>query len=230
MNLPASSRPALDSDLSDAPADSERVPRKRTKLRKEEIIQEATRLFAERGYEGASMGDLAERVGLRKASLFHHFPSKDALYAAVVGQLIERIAAEIGGALSREQPFLERMDDLNDRVTTIFASDPCAARVLLREMLDYGPVMREALGTKFNEMLKVSKEFAETGKREGHVDASVDSTQLVVSHIGLHLAPFSVLQVVENFTGLSPFSPEFLEQRKRAVREQSRRLLGIAPR
>ena len=58
--------------------------RKRKRLRKEEIVAEATRLFAERGYEGASMGDLAERVGLRKASLFHHFPSKDVLYATVL--------------------------------------------------------------------------------------------------------------------------------------------------
>ena len=61
-------------------------PTKRKKLRKEEIVAEATRLFAERGYEGASMGDLAERVGLRKASLFHHFASKDVLYATVLGQ------------------------------------------------------------------------------------------------------------------------------------------------
>ena len=41
--------------------------------RKEVILEAATRLFAERGYEGASMADLAELVGLRKASLFHHY-------------------------------------------------------------------------------------------------------------------------------------------------------------
>ena len=41
--------------------------------RREEILDQATQLFAERGYEGTSMADLAERVALRKASLFHHF-------------------------------------------------------------------------------------------------------------------------------------------------------------
>ena len=56
--------------------------------RKEEIIVVATQLFAERGYEGTSMGDLAERVGLRKASLFHHYASKDELYCAVLERLV----------------------------------------------------------------------------------------------------------------------------------------------
>lgn len=76
------------------------VPRsKRKKLRKEGIIAEATKLFAERGYEGASVGDLAERVGLRKASLFHHFPSKDVLYATVLGQLLESVREAVQHAL-----------------------------------------------------------------------------------------------------------------------------------
>ena len=82
-------------EKTDAPPSSRSgiVPagRKRKRLRKEEILVEATRLFAERGYEGASMGDLAERVGLRKASLFHHFPSKDVLYATVLTQLMDSV-------------------------------------------------------------------------------------------------------------------------------------------
>ena len=78
-----------------APPSSGLGGRKRKRLRKEEIVAEATRLFAERGYEGASMGDLAERVGLRKASLFHHFPSKDVLYATVLTELMDSVKVAI---------------------------------------------------------------------------------------------------------------------------------------
>jgi TetR/AcrR family transcriptional repressor of nem operon len=45
----------------------------------EQIVVEARELFRERGYAGASMQDLAERVGLKKASLYTRFASKEAL-------------------------------------------------------------------------------------------------------------------------------------------------------
>jgi AcrR family transcriptional regulator len=49
--------------------------------RRSELTREAARLFAERGYHGTSIGDLAEALGVQKASLYHHFASKqDLLY------------------------------------------------------------------------------------------------------------------------------------------------------
>ena len=71
-------------------------------MRREEILGAATRLFAERGYEGTSMGDLADVVGLRKASLFHHFASKDVLYSTVLSNLLEDVFRAISYALTAE--------------------------------------------------------------------------------------------------------------------------------
>ena len=59
--------------------------------RRDQILDEATRLFAERGYDGTSMSDLAASVGLRKASLFHHFASKEELKSAVLDRLVREV-------------------------------------------------------------------------------------------------------------------------------------------
>jgi TetR/AcrR family transcriptional repressor of nem operon len=52
--------------------------------KKTEILDLAQQLMQKRGYNGFSYADIAETVGIRKASIHHHFPSKEALALAVV--------------------------------------------------------------------------------------------------------------------------------------------------
>ncbi len=203
--------------------------RRKRRLRKEEIVAEATRLFAERGYEGASMGDLAERVGLRKASLFHHFPSKDVLYTIVLEQLLDQVKAAILTAATSDGSFEERLDALTDALTTTLGAQPHAAKLLIREAMDAGPVMRDRLAKTINDVLSASLEFAKAGQREGAFNPEIDTPQAIVTLIGVHFMPFVISDVVERFIGTSPFHAAFLEDRKAAVREQVR-LMVLAKR
>jgi len=59
--------------------------------RHREILNEAAALIAERGYAGASLRELARRVGLRQPSLYHYFDSKEQL----VEQVIEAHAGDM---------------------------------------------------------------------------------------------------------------------------------------
>src|SRR5215212_6888934 len=51
--------------------------------RREELTRIAARLFAEKGYEGTSLADLADALGVQKPSLYHHIASKEDLLWAV---------------------------------------------------------------------------------------------------------------------------------------------------
>lgn len=58
-----------------------------TSSRREEILDAASALFAERGYHGASLRDISRRVGISHPGMLHHFNSKEVLLGAVIDRL-----------------------------------------------------------------------------------------------------------------------------------------------
>ena len=82
------------------------------------------------------MGDLAERVGLRKASLFHHFESKDVLYVTVLSQLLDVVQQAIVGAAVSEGSFIHRLDAFSDSLIATLGVQLHAARLLIREAIN----------------------------------------------------------------------------------------------
>ena len=69
------------------------------KVREDAIISAVNRLLAEKGFDLMTVDEVAAEVGIAKASLYKHFPSKEALAAAAMVRVLVRTAAVIG-----EQP------------------------------------------------------------------------------------------------------------------------------
>ncbi len=222
LEQPASVSSYMSARIPTGPGQPNMTPMHRP--RREEILDEATRLFAERGYEGTSMADLAERVGLRKASLLHHFASKEVLYAAVLARLIEDVAAVIAKGASLPGGFAERLDALGDAITVLLGEQPFAARLLIREVMDWGPVVRDHLADKILFVLEAAESFIRAGQAEGAF-VEGDSRQLIVTLVGIHFMPFGVGGIVKRFVGADPSDPAFVEPRRQAVLAQVRRMV-----
>jgi AcrR family transcriptional regulator len=76
-----------------------RVPRP---LRERQVLELAEALFAERGYAGASMEELARRAGVTKPVVYELFGSKDGLFEVCVERAIEGLAQSIAAAVRAE--------------------------------------------------------------------------------------------------------------------------------
>ncbi|MFB7589442.1 TetR/AcrR family transcriptional regulator [Streptomyces sp. NPDC056169] len=83
--------------------------RARSEERRAEILRATLEVIAERGYRGATLGSVAERVGLTQQGLLHYFPTKEALLIAV---LEERDRWDTSGGRDRENWRLDLMESL----------------------------------------------------------------------------------------------------------------------
>jgi AcrR family transcriptional regulator len=65
-----------------------------------QLIEVATRLFAEHGYEGTSIDAVLAAAGVSRGALYHHFPGKEALFEAVVVAVSDQVTADLTAAVS----------------------------------------------------------------------------------------------------------------------------------
>jgi AcrR family transcriptional regulator len=103
---------------------------------RERVAAVAAPLFAERGFSGVSMRDIAEAVGMRAASLYNHYPDKEALYLAALEQVFGRRVVLVEDALRATGTPAQRLKSLVAALVQATAGDPVAARLLQRELLD----------------------------------------------------------------------------------------------
>ena len=89
--------------------------------RKNEILDVAEQLFAEKGFDNASTNDIIKRIGIARGTLYHHFGSKEEILDALVERMTRDAIARSKAVVSdKNRPLLDRLTgaiialDIND--------------------------------------------------------------------------------------------------------------------
>jgi AcrR family transcriptional regulator len=72
--------------------------------RRNQLVQVGRAVFAEKGYEGTSVEEIAERAKISKPIIYEHFGGKEGLYAVIVDREMEYVIAQISAAISTGTP------------------------------------------------------------------------------------------------------------------------------
>jgi AcrR family transcriptional regulator len=120
---------------------------------REDIIAAATRVFSERGYHAASMVEIAEAVGMRKPSLYHHVRKKEDLLFAIHEQLIDELIEQTMSVLSASMTPAEKVRQVLRVTMSFVARHRDGVTVFLQER-------RAVSGERWSELV-VKRDFYE---------------------------------------------------------------------
>lgn len=199
---------------------------------REKILDVAEARFAQRGYAGVGLREVAEAAGLGKSSLFHHFPSKAALYLAVLDRVIARISERVVPVLAGEGPPLARLERTIEGLVDALAEHPTAARLLLRGLFEDDDLPEdttpeaEAVQRRLAELVTRLEALVADGVRDG-VFRPTSPAHTLQTLIGATVYHFASGEFGAGLLGAPLFSADAVRRRKQEIQAFFRR--GLAP-
>lgn len=184
---------------------------------RDRILDRAEEMFAERGYRGSSLAEIADQVGIRGPSLFSHFKSKRALYEAVMERLLDPFFALLE-ELSALPDDGDRTAAALARLMTHNAENPRLSALIQQAVLEGGEQL-ELLVERWYRPYSESISDLLSPSSSSRTDAAADAAPAragaaqarTVAFNTLILGYFSLAPLHAKLVGVDPLSPDALE-------------------
>ncbi|HLG00447.1 MAG TPA: TetR/AcrR family transcriptional regulator [Acidimicrobiia bacterium] len=189
-----------------------------------QILEVATRCFADQGFAATSLNEIADQVGIRRPSLLHHFPSKLDLYKAVIMQTFGDWFELVEDAVQGTDTGWPQVERVLNAAFVFFEQHPEFVRLARREAIDGGPVLSDELGELLRPQFERAVAYFEREMESGRL-RRYDARHLLLTGYGAILSWFSDAPLATALLAGDPLSPEWVEAQRREVIELFRNAL-----
>lgn len=150
---------------------------KRTKLKKDSIINTAWELFSKRGITDVSINEIATKAKVSQVSIYNYFGDKNNLAKEVLASYLDKAIKGYDEILEREIPFSEKLKIIMEKkheATTELSRSAFSNDVWKDET--FQQLYKEAANSK---AISVYNKFIELGKKEGAIDNSIPNDAIL---------------------------------------------------
>jgi TetR/AcrR family transcriptional regulator len=196
---------------------------------RDRVLQVAQTLFAERGYRGTSLRDIAKRIGIKAPSLLHHFPSKQQLYLAVLDRMFESLEDAANAIAWGRESRQERMRQAVSDAIDFIASHSDFMRIMWKEMADESGIGRQVLKRRIPPLTSTAVNFIFLGQRDGEFRTEIDPLHFMWSLNSITIGYFTTAAMIRRLWNRNLLEPAMIERRKREVIDMVERTLFVTP-
>ncbi|MFD3454094.1 TetR/AcrR family transcriptional regulator [Streptomyces sp. NPDC058691] len=175
------------------------------------LLAEATRLFAERGYDRTSVQEIVEAAGVTKGALYHYFGSKDDLLHEIYGRVLRLQLERLESIADRDEPVQRRLVEAAADVVVTSIQNLDDTKIFFRSIHQLSPEKQKAVRADRRRYHEKFRAMVEEGQREGvfraeaRPDLVVDFFFGAVHHLGTWYredGPLSAGQVAADFADM----------------------------
>lgn len=157
------------------------------------IVRCAASAFADRGYAAVSMREIAERVGVSKANLYHHFRSKEDLYLAVLRSAVRETYAVLRPDDAPGRSFGTRIRNFLIRQLEAMLENEDATRLILRDAMEGDAARGEDLadrvvGDSYSTLVQILRQAKANGELRAELDPDSVASLLIAANVFFFLA------------------------------------------
>ena len=182
---------------------------------RELLLDAATLVFAEQGFAGARVDEIAARAGVNKALIYAYYGDKTGIYRAVLGAHLHEFAdPAFSTAFAAEAGPRRALEDIVRRFFRLLITDRPFARLLAWELLSNGKGSRCILLESSGPLLDLISELVDRGHATGELRARTDAelfrSALFSSGVG-YVLQHSVMTLARERSGQSRTDGQFVE-------------------
>lgn len=136
-------------------------------MTREGILEAAARIFSEKGFHATSMQDIADAVHLQKASLYHHFSSKQEILVDILDHALDLINTRLELVLSQSLSPEEKLRQAMVSYFQTIAENRNLSAVLLLELRSLDPELKARQASRREKFEKLWRDLIIEGKQQG---------------------------------------------------------------
>lgn len=183
---------------------------------REQILIESILCFAEAGYDGTSLNDIAAAVGIRRQSLLHHFGSKEQLYGEVFERMLGDWIIRLADVIGADARGFDKVELVLQAGFDFFADNPSYVRLVRREAIDGGAHLGIDLAAALRPIWDRSVAFFQREMDAGTFRRH-DPEQLLLTGYGALLSYFSDAPLLAGLLDVDPLGRDALERRREHI-------------